>query len=468
MNIFREIEEVTNDSEIQVLEAMIESYSKMAVIMENYDMDDMDNIAIFTEAATNTDSEKDEDKKPGAISRIINFIKKLISTFFGKIRSLFVKSKEQSKNKPALELSKDDVEKLSNKAKAAGIAGAFAVTLGAGGLVFVKKSEIKEKINDKIAEKKDKEYYMYDHTRRWDLEEINRFIKPERDSNRRRLWRVITFVNVDLFSDEYYYFTINTVDLENIINEVKTRFDDLHDKMTSYLKYEKIRTESGKSGHTKGSFERKTILDFNAILDEAKLGSLMNRWQYPENIQYGNYKAKHGEPLMKAFDDAMKFLADKTFSDRISSDFENFVKRYEETGADAYKWNKRDAKKIEQNDDAKFSKKTDVRTDYTERYLQGKITEVVKAITDLLLTLAKDIMWLKKECDSQIAEMEKKIKTANIEHEEFEKREHERIWNKIRKDEAEKAAEEASKEKESDKKDDSDKDEKEKEMINHD
>lgn len=430
--ILFDIDEMMNDSEISVLEAMIESYTKTVTIMENYSGESLDNFSIFTEAATG-DSEKEN---TGAISKIISFIKKLITSFLNKIKGIFSKSTDKLNKASNKELSKDDINKLSAKAKAAGIAGAFTVTLGAGGLVFAKKSEIKQHINDKEDEKK---AGRYADTTSFKKSIIDDFCK---DSDRRSSssWDIIDYINIDRHSDMYYYHTIRAVNFGWLMKQIKGHFDDFHDAVESYINYTKRSGSDGRHGFTKESYERRVVEDFNSLTEKLNVYPMISDWCFPHTKCYGSYKDKHGESFKKELDDMGRFLTDSLIYDRFADDIKKFVETYEAVGKNAYKWNKGQAEKIAKDDTAKFTKQKDVRTGYSQRYLNGKISEFTSTILKLLTAFAEDIESLSEEYIKKADEMDKKIKELNIEHEEREHKRSDELFEKHEREKAEKAA----------------------------
>ena len=74
-----DIDHVTNESDLNVLTALADSYEKASVILENYEGDDLSSFSIFQEGAV-LDEVRKQGKDDPAIVRILLFIPRLIKT----------------------------------------------------------------------------------------------------------------------------------------------------------------------------------------------------------------------------------------------------------------------------------------------------------------------------------------------------------------------------------------------------
>lgn len=79
-----DIDHVTNESDLNVLTALTDSYEKASVILENYEGDDLSSFSIFQEG-TVLDEVRKQGKDDPAIVRILLFIPRLIKTMIASI-----------------------------------------------------------------------------------------------------------------------------------------------------------------------------------------------------------------------------------------------------------------------------------------------------------------------------------------------------------------------------------------------
>ena len=101
MQSLENIENITIESEMNVIQAMADSYQKSLAILENYNGDDVDSFSIFQEAAAqesdgeSTFRKTDKNgKKENIIISILKFIPRLCMLIIRKMKS-FIQSKKK-------------------------------------------------------------------------------------------------------------------------------------------------------------------------------------------------------------------------------------------------------------------------------------------------------------------------------------------------------------------------------------
>lgn len=103
LSSIEDIDDVVMESEIEVLNALWDSYDKAIMVLENYDGDDIESFSIFQEGKI-LDEAMGKGTNDSTIKKIVWFIPRLITSLFNAIVSKFSKDKQQAVDEAVKEI----------------------------------------------------------------------------------------------------------------------------------------------------------------------------------------------------------------------------------------------------------------------------------------------------------------------------------------------------------------------------
>ena len=157
LNSIDQIDDITTEYTVNTMNSMIDSYEKSAIILENYEGDDLSSFTIFQEGEI-MDDVKRQGQGQGTLMKILSFIPRLIKAIFHKIKKAISKGETPAAVNKELQKAPKEVKKAlpilfdNKKDKKSKVSMIKKILIGAGAVgtaaVVGKKTMSKSKSDD--------------------------------------------------------------------------------------------------------------------------------------------------------------------------------------------------------------------------------------------------------------------------------------------------------------------------------
>lgn len=157
LNSIDQIDDITTEYTVSTMNSMIDSYEKSAIILENYEGDDLSSFTIFQEGGIMDDVKK-QGQGQSTLMKILSFIPRLIKAIFHKIKKAISKGETPAAVNKELQKAPKEVKKAlpilfdNKKDKKSKVSMIKKILIGAGAVgaaaVVGKKTMSKSKSDD--------------------------------------------------------------------------------------------------------------------------------------------------------------------------------------------------------------------------------------------------------------------------------------------------------------------------------
>lgn len=398
--IIDEIELLRNESELNVMEAMLQTYDKMAVIMENCEDTDIDCFSIYQESKTKNKNDESMFKK------ILLFIPRLIASIFKAIRNAFTKSKKQEEKHPikkAIDVSSNVVSSITRGVQT-GI-----VLAAATGLMILGREKFNEYANKSIA------YFKYRIHKRKDEINPDTFAKMFNDYNKYysdfiNPDEIHKLVNVGMDTDNHNI-VIKTFNIQKfgstVIKELSMIFrkcSGLDAKSGSKIQ-EYIDGTSGVSKGMNKKYQFEAFVD-KFLFDIFGKSSITNWGSYIEDRE----KPYNTEEFYDETNTFLNHISNPTFEKQVTDSIEDVFSVLKDIIAE-------NVAVIDDKDKDGNVKRKDLTSSYLDNQIQCNSHNLSLLITNIIYHTTNFIIGIRDECTSQIHKLKEELEKKKVEEE---------------------------------------------------
>lgn len=397
--IIDEIELLRNESELNVMEAMLQTYDKMAVIMENCEDTDIDCFSIYQESKTKNKNDESMFKK------IMLFIPRLIASIFKAIRNAFTKSKKQEEKHPfknAVDVSSDVISSITR--------GVYTgvVCVGIGGLIHIGIKEFEKVERDGF-----NAFKSIIHKRK---DEVNpdTFIKMYNGYNKHYMNfanadEIHKLVNVGMNTDDHNII-IKTFNIQKfgstVIKELSMIFrkcSGLDAKSGSKIQ-EYIDGTSGVSKSMNKKYQYETFID-KFLFDIYGKSSITNWGSYIEDRE----KPYNTEEFYDETNTFLNYISNPTFEKQVTDSIEGVCSILSNISENVAV--------IDDKDKDGNVKRKNLSSSYNDKVLNMYSKNMSQLITNIIYDTTKFIIGIRDECTSQIRKLTEELEKKKSEEE---------------------------------------------------
>lgn len=398
--IIDEIELLRNESELNVMEAMLQTYDKMAVIMENCEDTDIDCFSIYQESKTKNKNDESMFKK------IMLFIPRLIASIFKAIRNAFTKSKKQEEKHPikkAIDVSSDVVSSITRGVQTG------VVCVGATGLIYIGIKEFvkferdgfnsfkgiihsrKDEVNPETFRKM---YNDYNHYCREfiNVDEIHKLVNVGMNTDDHNI--IIKTFNIQKFGSTV------TKELSMIFRKCSGLDAKAGSKIQEYI--------NGTSGVSKGmnkKYQYETFID-KFLFDIYGKSSITNWDSYIEDRE----KPYTTEEFYDETNTFLNYISNPAFEKQVTDSIADVCCTLRNIS--------KNVAVIDDKDKDGNVKRKNLSSSYSDEILDRYSKYLSQLITNIIYDTTKFIIGIRDECASQIHKLTEELEKKKVEEEE--------------------------------------------------